>query len=90
MMQVDVYLTQQKIDKLLTETQRTYIQQMNIPSGIAVNQALRENVFMMLTCILNQIPLFVVGKPGSSKSLAMQLIRENFNRETKSKYLLLE
>jgi E3 ubiquitin-protein ligase RNF213 len=59
---------------------------MNVPVGIAVNQALRENVFMMLTCILNQIPLFVVGKPGSSKSLAMQLIRENFNRETKSKY----
>jgi hypothetical protein len=41
---------------------------------------------MMLTCILNQIPLFVVGKPGSSKSLAMQIIRESFYRETKSKY----
>lgn len=33
-----------------------------------------ENVFMMLVCIENRIPLFVVGKPGSSKSLSKSLV----------------
>src|SRR5690606_35282515 len=41
------------------------------------NEALLENVFVILVCILNQIPVFVVGKPGCSKSLSMQLIRTN-------------
>ncbi|KAK3090153.1 hypothetical protein FSP39_009519 [Pinctada imbricata] len=50
---------------------------MELPEGIAKNTALRENVFVILVCILNKIPIFVVGKPGCSKSLSMQLIRSN-------------
>jgi len=45
-----------------------------IPKNIARNTALRENVFMMLVCIELKIPLFVIGKPGSSKSLAKSII----------------
>lgn len=41
---------------------------------IAKNKALKENVFMMIVCIENRIPLFVVGKPGSSKSLSKSLV----------------
>ena len=41
---------------------------------IAKNKALKENVFMMIVCIENSIPLFVVGKPGSSKSLSKSLV----------------
>lgn len=41
---------------------------------IAKNKALRENVFMMIVCIENRIALFVIGKPGSSKSLAKTLV----------------
>ena len=41
---------------------------------IAMNQALVENLFVVIICILNKIPIFVVGKPGSSKTLTMQVI----------------
>ena len=54
-----------------------YLTRMELPDGIAKNTALRENVFSMLVCILNRIPIFVVGKPGCSKSLSIQLIRSN-------------
>ena len=54
-----------------------YLDRMNLPTGTARNAALRENVFVMLVCILNKIPIFVVGKPGCSKSLSIQLIRSN-------------
>ncbi|CAM9251391.1 unnamed protein product, partial [Phaeothamnion confervicola] len=46
--------------------------------GIAPNAALRENLFMLAASVLNGIPIFVVGKPGSSKSLAMRLLQESF------------
>ena len=53
--------------------------------NIARNAALRENVFMMAVCIELRIPLFVVGKPGSSKSLAKSIVAESMkgqNSET--------
>ncbi|KAM6093566.1 E3 ubiquitin-protein ligase rnf213-alpha-like [Chlamydotis macqueenii] len=37
---------------------------------IARNNALRENVFMIVVCMDLRVPLFLVGKPGSSKSLS--------------------
>jgi hypothetical protein len=42
--------------------------------GIACNQALKDNMFMMMVSVALKIPLFLVGKPGSSKSLAKTII----------------
>ena len=50
---------------------------MRLRENIARNAALRENVFMMAICIELKIPLFIVGKPGSSKSLAKSIIQES-------------
>lgn len=51
-----------------------YIDQMEIPLGIGKNDSLKENVFAIITMILNKLPLFITGKPGSSKTLAMNLV----------------
>ena len=50
---------------------------MNLGPNIAKNAALRENVFMMAICIELRIPLFLVGKPGSSKSLAKSIVADS-------------
>ena len=42
--------------------------------GIGLNNALKENIFLMFFSIYAYIPLTVVGKPGCSKSLSIQLI----------------
>ncbi|KAM4629855.1 E3 ubiquitin-protein ligase rnf213-alpha-like [Polymixia lowei] len=49
-----------------------------VPMGetIARNEALKENFFMMVICIEQRIPLFIVGKPGSSKSLSKTLVAD--------------
>jgi MoxR-like ATPase len=47
---------------------------MNPPPFIAKNHSLKENLFVMLVCILNKIPLFLTGPPGSSKTLALNLL----------------
>lgn len=52
---------------------------MNLGPNVAKNAALRENIFMMAICIELRIPLFLVGKPGSSKSLAKSIIADSMH-----------
>ena len=52
---------------------------MEVGPNIAKNAALRENVFMIAICIELKIPLFLVGKPGSSKSLAKSIIQDSMH-----------
>ena len=42
--------------------------------GIALNRALKENLFTCFTCIVNTVPLIIVGKPGTGKSLSFQIL----------------
>ncbi|MES1912642.1 MAG: hypothetical protein MHM6MM_004880, partial [Cercozoa sp. M6MM] len=61
------------------EVQLSLVRHMSLPRGVALNEALLENVFCCVVAILNRMPIFVVGKPGSSKSLALSLIQSTFN-----------
>ena len=61
---------------------------MELGPNIAKNAALRENVFMMAICIELRIPLFLVGKPGSSKSLAKSIIQDSMHGKTSRSNLL--
>ena len=62
------------IHKEIDIFQQQIIDEMTVETNIAKNTALKENVFMMFVCIELKIPLFVIGKPGSSKSLAKSII----------------
>ena len=39
--------------------------------GIALNRALRENLFTLFVCTVNSVPLIICGKPGTGKSLSV-------------------
>lgn len=62
---------------LFFRCQENFVKELNLDDNIACNQALCENVFMMVICTELRIPLFVVGKPGSSKSLAKTIVQDN-------------
>ena len=70
-------LTPSSFEEVLQEVQKSFVSNMKFPKGIALNEALCENVFMILVSVLNQIPIFIIGKPGTSKSLAVELIQTN-------------
>ena len=70
--------------------QEGLLDNMVLRSNIAKNAALRENVFMMVICIELRIPLFLVGKPGSSKSLAKSIIQESMHGQGSTCPLLKE
>ena len=61
---------------------------MRLGDNIARNAALRENVFMMAICIELKIPLFLVGKPGSSKSLAKAIVSDSMRGKDSNSELL--
>ena len=56
--------------------ENVFLDQCTLPEHIARNESLRENVFLMSICSDRRIPLFLVGKPGSSKSLAKLIVQE--------------
>ena len=70
--------------------QSMFLRQMKLGPNIASNAALRENVFMMVVCIELRIPLFLVGKPGSSKSLAKSIVADSMQGRTSHSRFLKE
>ena len=62
--------------ELFVRCQDIILDEIDVGPNIARNQALKENVFMMVVCIELRIPLFLVGKPGSSKSLAKVIVAQ--------------
>ena len=56
---------------------------MSIEKGkaIALNRALRENLFACFVCIDNNVPLIIIGKPGTGKSLSFQILYNSLKGE---------
>ena len=50
-----------------------------LPQDIAENLSLKENLFCIFVAIYSETPLFICGKPGSSKSISMQIIQKTFD-----------
>ena len=58
---------------VLAQVQKRFVRNMEVEEGVAMNDALSENLFVTCICVLNLLPLFIVGKPGTSKTLALQV-----------------
>ena len=62
---------------IIPNKEMTYISEQFIidtEKGIALNRSLKENLFTSFVCIVNRIPLIIVGKPGEGKTLTIQTI----------------
>ncbi|XP_015211977.2 E3 ubiquitin-protein ligase rnf213-beta isoform X1 [Lepisosteus oculatus] len=64
------------IEKEISSCQDVFLENIKTRDTVAKNKALKENVFLMVICIELRIPLFLVGKPGSSKSLAKTVVAD--------------
>ena len=66
----------------LPEKEETYIiENIELEKGIAKNRALKDNIFSLFVAINTKVPIFIVGKPGCSKSLSVQLINKAMKGE---------
>eukprot|EP00930_Biecheleria_cincta_P001164 TRINITY_DN102330_c0_g1_i1.p1 TRINITY_DN102330_c0_g1~~TRINITY_DN102330_c0_g1_i1.p1 ORF type:complete len:2842 (-),score=483.01 TRINITY_DN102330_c0_g1_i1:146-7831(-) len=76
------------MENLVLKVQDKFAMEFEVDADIVMNEALKENVFVGLLCIMNRIPLFIVGKPGTSKTLCMQVLLSNLQgKQSKSKML---
>ena len=61
--------------------------EMEIDEGIALNRALKENLYTCYTCIEANIPLIIVGKPGTGKSLSFNILYNTLKGENSKKVI---
>ena len=64
--------------------QKFIIKNIDLEKGISKNRALLENIFSLFVTINNKVPIFIVGKPGCSKSLSVQLINKSMKGKSSS------
>ena len=53
------------------------INQIELDKGIGKNNLTKENVFLLFFSVITNIPLIIIGKPGTAKSLSCQLINKS-------------
>ncbi|ETO00669.1 hypothetical protein RFI_36771, partial [Reticulomyxa filosa] len=71
--------TNVSFDKLLEQEVDKLCKSFLIPGGIALNQGLKENLFVLFISIITTTPIVLVGKSGSSKTLSFHIIRDNLS-----------
>ena len=67
--------------------QQFIVNNIEMKEGIAKNRALLENIFALFVCVNAKVPLFIVGKPGCSKSLSVQLLFKSMKGEISDNFL---
>ncbi|XP_073773817.1 E3 ubiquitin-protein ligase rnf213-beta isoform X3 [Danio rerio] len=77
----DQFNYEESLEQEIASCQDFLLKNIQTRETIAKNMALKENVFLMVVCIELRIPLFLVGKPGSSKSLAKTVIADAMQRQ---------
>ena len=72
---------------LLIEEEEFILSQMELSNGIGQNRPLRDNIFLLFVAINQCIPIFIIGKPGCSKTLSVNLIEKSMSgRYSKKKF----
>ena len=69
------------LEDVLIQSMLALMKETSLEPGIAKTQGLQENIFMIIICCLAEIPLMIIGPPGSSKTLAVTIVDENARGE---------
>ena len=80
-----VFKGQLPFSKAFSEELKFYIDQVDLPKGIARTLALQENLFAVIVCAVTHTPLIIVGAPGSSKTLSFNQAIANLKGEDSKK-----
>ena len=79
--------TIEKFNNFLENEEEYIMNKIELDKGIGKNTLLKENVFLLFVSVVTNIPLIIIGKPGSGKSLSSQLITKSMRGEySKSKF----
>ena len=63
-----------RFSDLLRIEEEFLIEQIELDRSINKNQILKENLFLLFLSVVTKMPFIIIGKPGTGKSLGVQLI----------------
>ena len=74
--------------QLLELEEEFILDKIELEKGIGNSRSLRENLFLLFVSLGTIIPLIIIGKPGSGKSLSSHLIYKSMKgKYSKNKFL---
>ena len=86
----EIEMSKEKINQFsdfLNIEQNYLIEQIELENGIGKNALLKENVFLLFLSVITNIPLIIIGKPSTGKSLSAQLIYKSMRgKYSKNKF----
>ena len=69
------------------KSRKVLIDLIELDKGIGKNNLLKENLFLLFLSVVTTIPLIIIGKPGTGKSLSAQLIYKSMKgKYSKNKF----
>jgi len=84
---IDLKRNEKDFSNILEIEEKYILSQIDLGNGIAENRPLRDNVFLLFVSINLNIPIFIIGKPGCSKTLSVNLIdRALYGKYSKTKF----
>ena len=76
-----------KFSEFLNLEEEFLIDLIELDKGIGKNNLLKENLFLLFLSVVTTIPLIIIGKPGTGKSLSAQLIYKSMKgKYSKNKF----
>lgn len=67
-----------------------YINNVELPPGIAKTEALKENLLATILCCITKVPLIIEGAPGTSKTLSFNIAVANLKGSGSKRELFQE
>ncbi|ETN98782.1 hypothetical protein RFI_38705, partial [Reticulomyxa filosa] len=82
-----------QFSKLLHTEIHNLSKSFEIPARVALHNTLKENLFILFFCVATSTPMILVGRPGTSKTLSLQIMLDSlshrnikhFNQKLKDK-----
>ncbi|ETN97178.1 hypothetical protein RFI_40353, partial [Reticulomyxa filosa] len=65
--------------ELLDTEIRNLSRSFEIPARVALHKNLKENLFILFFCVATSTPMILIGKPGTSKTLSLQILLDTLS-----------
>lgn len=65
------------LSEMVDQVMNYFVDQMEVPPFVFKNYALKQNMFTLIVCIENRMPITLIGPPGCSKTLSFQIVQNN-------------
>ncbi|KAL4499715.1 hypothetical protein ABPG72_017255 [Tetrahymena utriculariae] len=87
--QLETSFTHKELTEFIKETENFFIGQLEVPQNVVKNISFKQNALLFFFCIVNRVPVCLIGPPGCSKSLSLKcLISSMKGKKSKKEFLL--